>query len=290
MLFQAIASPFLTPFDGSFKYDDCLTTSETRVKKKKLKSKLKKEVDKLSELQRVMYADNRYSLLLVFQAMDAAGKDSTIRSVMSGINPAGCQVFSFKQPTSEELDHDFLWRTNKRLPERGRIGVFNRSYYEEVLVVRVHPSILESQQLPGYGPLAGVWEERYESILDLENHLARNGTIILKFWLNVSKEEQKNRFLSRLNEPEKHWKFSVGDIRERGLWDDYMQAYEEAISQTSRSWAPWYAIPADNKPYMRLAVAKIIRQSLESLNLSYPTVNEEEKNSFDEMKKILQKS
>jgi len=290
MPYQAIASPFLTPFDGSFKYDDCLTTSETRVKKIKLKSKLKKEVDKLSELQRVMYADNRYSLLLVFQAMDAAGKDSTIRSVMSGINPAGCQVFSFKQPTSEELDHDFLWRTNKRLPERGRIGVFNRSYYEEVLVVRVHPNILESQQLPGYGPLAGVWEERYESILDLENHLARNGTIILKFWLNVSKEEQKNRFLSRLNEPEKHWKFSAGDIRERGLWDDYMQAYEQAISQTSRSWAPWYAIPADNKPYMRLAVAKIIRQSLESLELSYPTVNEEEKNSFDEMKKILQKS
>ena len=290
MLYQAIASPFLTPFDGSFKYDDCLTTSETRVKKKKLKSKLKKEVDKLSELQRVMYAENRYSLLLVFQAMDAAGKDSTIRSVMSGINPAGCQVFSFKQPTSEELDHDFLWRTNKRLPERGRIGVFNRSYYEEVLVVRVHPSILKSQQLPGYGPLAGVWEERYESILDLENHLARNGTIILKFWLNVSKEEQKNRFLSRLNEPEKHWKFSAGDIRERGLWDDYMQAYEQAISRTSRSWAPWYAIPADNKPYMRLAVAKIIRQSLESLKLSYPTVNEEEKNSFDEMKKILQKS
>ncbi len=290
MPYQAIASPFLTPFDGSFKYDDCLTTSETRVKKKKLKSKLKKEVDKLSELQRVMYADNRYSLLLVFQAMDAAGKDSTIRSVMSGINPAGCQVFSFKQPTSEELDHDFLWRTNKRLPERGRIGVFNRSYYEEVLVVRVHPSILESQQLPGHGPLADVWEERYESILDLENHLARNGTIILKFWLNVSKKEQKNRFLSRLNEPEKHWKFSAGDIRERGLWDDYMQVYEQAISQTSRSWAPWYAIPADNKPYMRLAVAKIIRQSLESLNLSYPTVNEEEKKSFDEMKKILQKS
>lgn len=290
MSYQVIPSPFLTPFDGSFKYDECLTTPKIKVQKKKLKSRLKKEIDKLSELQRVMYADNRYSLLLVFQAMDAAGKDSTIRSVMSGINPAGCQVFSFKQPTSEELDHDFLWRTNKRLPERGRIGVFNRSYYEEVLVVRVHPSILESQQLPGYGPLAGVWEERYESILDLEKHLVRNGTIILKFWLNVSKEEQKNRFLSRLNEPEKHWKFSAGDIRERGLWDDYMQAYEQAISQTSRSWAPWYAIPADNKPYMRLAVAKIIRQSLESLNLSYPTVNEEEKISFDEMKKILQKS
>ena len=290
MPFIAIPSPYLASFDGSFQYDQCLTTAKQVAKKKKLKSKLKKEINKLSELQRVMYADNRHSLLLVFQAMDAAGKDSTIRSVMSGINPAGCQVFSFKQPTSEELDHDFLWRTNKRLPERGRIGVFNRSYYEEVLVVRVHPSILESQQLPSHLPAKGVWEERYESILDLEKHLARNGTIVLKFWLNVSKEEQKNRFLSRLNEPEKHWKFSAGDIRERGLWGDYMQAYEQAIAQTSRSWAPWYSIPADNKPYMRLAVARIIRKSLESLNLQYPAVTQEEKDSFDEMKGILEKS
>jgi len=290
MPFTAISSPYLASFDGSFQYDQCLTTAKQVAKKKKLKSKLKKEINKLSELQRVMYADNRHSLLLVFQAMDAAGKDSTIRSVMSGINPAGCQVFSFKQPTSEELDHDFLWRTNKRLPERGRIGVFNRSYYEEVLVVRVHPSILESQQLPSHLPAKGVWEERYESILDLEKHLARNGTIVLKFWLNVSKEEQKNRFLSRLNEPEKHWKFSAGDIRERGLWGDYMQAYEQAIAQTSRSWAPWYSIPADNKPYMRLAVARIIRKSLESLNLQYPAVTQEEKDSFDEMKGILEKS
>ena len=290
MPLTAIPSPYLTSFEGSFKYDQCLTTAKQVAKKKKLKSKLKKEINKLSELQRVMYADNRHSLLLVFQAMDAAGKDSTIRSVMSGINPAGCQVFSFKQPTSEELDHDFLWRTNKRLPERGRIGVFNRSYYEEVLVVRVHPSILESQQLPDHLPAKGVWEERYESILDLEKHLARNGTIVLKFWLNVSKEEQKNRFLSRLNEPEKHWKFSAGDIRERGLWDDYMQAYEQAIAQTSRPWAPWYAIPADNKPYMRLAIARIIRKSLESLNLQYPAVSQEEKDSFDEMKGILEKS
>ena len=290
MPFTAIPSPYLASFDGSFQYDQCLTTAKQVAKKKKLKSKLKKEINKLSELQRVMYADNRHSLLLVFQAMDAAGKDSTIRSVMSGINPAGCQVFSFKQPTSEELDHDFLWRTNKRLPERGRIGVFNRSYYEEVLVVRVHPSILESQQLPSHLPAKGVWDERYESILDLEKHLARNGTIVLKFWLNVSKEEQKNRFLSRLNEPEKHWKFSAGDIRERGLWGDYMQAYEQAIAQTSRSWAPWYSIPADNKPYMRLAVARIIRKSLESLNLQYPAVTQEEKDSFDEMKGILEKS
>jgi len=287
MLYQAIPSHFLTPFDGSFKYKDCVTAPQITGKKKKLKSKLKKEIAKLSELQRVMYADNRYSLLLIFQAMDAAGKDSTIRSVMSGINPAGCQVFSFKQPSSEELDHDFLWRTNKRLPERGRIGVFNRSYYEEVLVVRVHPSILQSQQLPVHRSLTETWDERYESILDIEKHLVRNGTIILKFWLNVSREEQKNRFLSRLNEPAKHWKFSAGDIRERGLWKDYMQSYELAISKTSRSWAPWYAIPADNKPYMRHAVAKIIRQSLESLDLKYPVVNKEEKDKFNEMKKIL---
>jgi len=290
MPFQAISSPYLTPFDGSFEYENCLSAPQITVKKKKLRSKLKKEISRLSELQRVMYADNRYSLLLVFQAMDAAGKDSTIRSVMSGINPAGCQVFSFKQPTREELDHDFLWRTNKRLPERGRIGVFNRSYYEEVLVVRVHPDILESQQLPAHRSLNNIWDERYESILDLEKHLARNGTLILKFWLNVSKEEQKNRFLSRLIEPEKHWKFSAGDIRERELWTDYMQAYEQAVSQTSRAWAPWYVIPADNKPYMRLTVAKIIRQSLESLRLEYPGVNEKEKDRFDEMKKILESS
>ncbi len=290
MPFKAISSPYLATFDGSFQYGDFPTVPEKIAKKKKLKSKLAKEINKLSTLQRVMYADNRYSLLLIFQAMDAAGKDSTIRSVLSGINPAGCQVFSFKQPTTEELDHDFLWRTNKCLPERGRIGVFNRSYYEEVLVVRVHPDILDSQQLPNHIPRADIWDERYESICNLEKHLVRNGTIILKFWLNVSMEEQKNRFLSRLKEPSKHWKFSAGDIRERGLWNDYMQAYEQAISKTSCSWAPWYVIPADNKPYMRLTVAKIIRQSLESLDLEYPTVNADKKNMFKEMKEILEKS
>jgi PPK2 family polyphosphate:nucleotide phosphotransferase len=290
MPFNAIPSPYLTSFDGSFQYERFLTAPQGPTKKKKLKSKLKKEIRKLSELQRVMYADNRYSLLLVFQAMDAAGKDSTIRSVMSGINPAGCQVFSFKQPTSEELDHDFLWRTNKRLPERGRIGIFNRSYYEEVLVVRVHPGILESQRLPRYSALPQLWSERYQSIRNQEEHLARNGTIVLKFWLNVSKEEQKNRFMSRLNEPKKHWKFSAGDIKERGHWKDYMHAYEEAIAQTSRPWAPWYVIPADDKPYMRLTVAKTIRKTLETLDLKYPSVDEEEKAKFDEMKTLLQES
>jgi PPK2 family polyphosphate:nucleotide phosphotransferase len=284
---NAVPNVYLTPFDGTFQYEDWLTAPPVVAKKKKLKSALKKEVKKLSELQRVMYADNRYSLLLVFQAMDAAGKDSTIRSVMSGINPAGCQVFSFKQPTAEELDHDFFWRTNKRLPERGRIGVFNRSYYEEVLVVRVHPSILESQRLPAQPDVSTLWNERYESIRNQEQHLARNGTVILKFWLNVSKEEQKNRFLSRLNEPEKHWKFSAGDIREREHWNEYMQAYQQAIAETSRHYAPWYAIPADNKPYMRYTVARIIRKTLESLNLNYPLVDEEEKARFEEMKGVL---
>jgi PPK2 family polyphosphate:nucleotide phosphotransferase len=187
-------------------------------------------------------------MLLVFQAMDAAGKDSTIRAVMEGINPAGCQVFSFKQPTSRDLDHDFLWRTSCSLPERGRIGIFNRSYYEEVLIVRVHPEILESQKLPDSVTLDTIWEERFESIRDLERPLARNGTIILKFWLNVSKEEQKARFLSRLEVPEKQWKFSNSDVRERRFWDDYMQVYEASLNATSRPWAPWYAIPADNKP------------------------------------------
>lgn len=287
-MYKAISSPCLAPFDGSFEYSRLSTLQQDPPKNKKLKSSLKKEIGKISELQRVMYADNRYSLLLVFQAMDAAGKDSTIRSVMSGINPAGCQVFSFKQPTSEELDHDFLWRTNKCLPERGRIGIFNRSYYEEVLVLRVHPGILASQRLPDVTPPPQVWDERYESIRGLEKHLTRNGTVILKFWLNVSKEEQKNRFLSRLNEPEKHWKFSAADIRERGHWDEYMQAYEKAIAETSRPWAPWYVIPADNKPYMRFTVANIIRQTMESLDLEYPSVDAGEKAKFDEMKTILQ--
>ncbi len=188
--------------------------------------------------------------------MDAAGKDSTIRSVMSGINPAGCQVFSFKKPSTTELDHDFLWRTNKSLPERGRIGIFNRSYYEEVLVVRVHPEILNYQNLPDAIEYKNIWQERYESIQDMEKHLARNGTIILKFWLNVSKDEQKNRFISRIDTQEKQWKWSSADLKERAHWDEYMQAYEEALNATSKPWAPWYAIPADDKPYIRTALPK----------------------------------
>ncbi len=287
-MFEAVPSPYLVPFDGTFARSESLTKIDDRPKKKVLKKELEEEVERLHELQRVVYAHDRHSLLLVFQAMDAAGKDSTIRAVMSGVNPAGCQVHSFKQPTPNELDHDFLWRTNRCMPERGKIGIFNRSYYEEVLVVRVHPEYLNYQQLPASLDLSNVWSERFESIRDMEQHMARNGTVVLKFWLNVSKEEQRNRFLSRLDEPHKNWKFSSGDVEERGHWKDYMQAYDEALNATSRPWAPWYAIPADDKPYMRLTVAKIIRQTMESLALEYPKVDKKERARFDEMRKLLE--
>ena len=213
--------------------------------------------------------------------MDAAGKDSTIRSVMSGINPAGCQVFSFKKPSDKELDHDFLWRTSKCLPERGRIGIFNRSYYEEVLVVKVHPEILGYQNLPDKINLKTIWQKRYESICEHEKHLARNGTVILKFWLNVSKAEQKNRFLSRIDEQEKHWKWSSADLKERKCWDDYMSAYEDALNATSKSWAPWYAIPADDKPFMRYCVADILKNTLQSLGLKFPSLGVKEKGNLE---------
>jgi PPK2 family polyphosphate:nucleotide phosphotransferase len=277
-MFEANQSKFLVPTDGSFS----LSTTSTKPpssydENKDYKKKLKKINESIQDLQRILYAFNKHSVLLVFQAMDAAGKDSTIRAVMSGINPAGCQVFSFKKPSSKELDHDFLWRTNKCLPERGRIGIFNRSYYEEVLVVRVHPKILEFQNLPDKVDLNTIWNDRFQSIQELEKHLARNGTVILKFWLNVSKDEQKNRFLSRIDTQEKRWKWSSADLNERKCWDDYMHAYEDALRCTSKSWAPWYAIPADDKPYMRYSVAKIVKQTLESLNLKHPTLSEEER-------------
>ena len=289
-MFNAIGSPYLVPFDGNFNRSNFPTCPPEDVpKNKKLKRRLGICIEKMAKLQRVFYAHDRYALLLIFQAMDAGGKDSTIRAVMSGINPAGCQVFSFKQPSAEALDHDFLWRSSKRLPERGRIGIFNRSYYEEVLVVRVHPEILDNQKLPGKPNLKTIWKQRYKSIRDYEKHLARNGTIILKFWLNVSPEEQRQRFLSRLNEPEKHWKFSSADLKERSFWPSYMAAYEDALNATSRPWAPWYAIPADNKPYMRLTVARIIANTLKSLKLRYPEVNKKERARFDEMRQILMK-
>jgi PPK2 family polyphosphate:nucleotide phosphotransferase len=283
------ASQYLVPFDGSFRYTAMPTSPPAEAKgKKDLRRELNGLVKQLQKLQRVFYAHDHHSLLLVFQAMDAAGKDGTIRAVMSGVNPAGCQVYSFKQPSATELDHDFLWRTARCLPERGRIGIFNRSYYEEVLVVRVHPEYLQAQRLPDQAPGEEFWEQRLSSIRDHELHLARNGTVILKFWLNVSREEQRQRFLSRLDEPEKNWKFSAGDVRERGYWDDYMQAYEQALAATSRPWAPWFAIPADNKPYMRVCVAETIVSTLESLSLNYPRVSAREKERFDEMRALLE--
>ena len=243
----------------------------------------------MAQLQHTLYAEDKYALLLIFQAIDAAGKDSTIRAVMSGVNPAGCQVFSFKQPSARELDHDFLWRTTCSLPERGRIGVFNRSYYEEVLVVRVHPEFLQAQKLPYKINLKQLWKKRYEAIRDHEKHLVHSGIIVLKFWLHVSKDEQRNRFLSRLEEPHKNFKFSINDVNERRYWNDYMLAYQDALNATSRSWAPWYAIPADDKPYMRMLVADIIVRTMKKLRLSYPSVDPEEQARFKEIYQELKK-
>ncbi len=287
-MFTAVASPYLVKDDDKFRVKKAVTTPpKDAADKKKCKKRLAKRIDAIADLQRMLYAHDRYAVLLIFQAMDAAGKDGTIRAVMSGINPAGCQVFSFKQPSPEELDHDFLWRTATRLPERGRIGIFNRSYYEEVLVVKVHPEYLEAQKLPENTDLKNIWQQRYQSICDHEKHLAHNGTVILKFWLNVSLEEQRRRFLARIDEPSKNWKFSAGDVNERKFWSDYMAAYEAAINATSHPWAPWYAIPADNKPFMRMCVADIIVQRLEKLNLAYPKVDAGEKTRFAEMRAML---
>ena len=287
-MFEAVASPYLVGKDGRFRVMDAATAPpEDAPGKKECKRRLAKQIDEISDLQRMLYAHDRFAILLVFQAMDAAGKDGTIRAVMSGINPAGCQVFSFKQPSPEELDHDFLWRTARRLPERGRIGIFNRSYYEEVLVVSVHPDYLKAQKLPGDVDLDRIWQQRYDSISDHEKHLARNGTIILKFWLNVSRAEQRRRFLARIDQPSKNWKFSAGDVNERKFWQDYMAAYEDAIRATSRPWAPWYAIPADDKPFMRLCVAEIIVESLKKLGLTYPNVGDDEKARFAELRAML---
>lgn len=287
-MFEAIPSDFLVPFDGSFRVAAAPTGPPEGVRgKKALKSELKDHIKRVHTMQDVLYAADRKSVLLVFQAMDAAGKDGTIRAVMTGINPAGCQVVSFKQPSKEELDHDFLWRTTRKLPERGRIGIFNRSYYEEVLVVKVHPGILEHQRLPWRTDAPDVWEHRLASIRDFEEHLARNGTVVLKFFLNVSRGEQKRRFLDRIDERSKNWKFSAGDVRERQHWDDYMVAYQDALRATSRPWAPWYAIPADNKSFMRATVADIVASTLESLGLRYPELDETERSRLDEMRALL---
>ncbi|AMV37919.1 polyphosphate kinase 2 family protein [Planctomyces sp. SH-PL62] len=237
---------------------------------------LARSVAELAEAQERLYASDAWSVLVVLQAMDAAGKDGTIKHVMSGVNPQGCQVFSFKQPSVEELDHNFLWRYTKALPERGRIGIFNRSYYEEVLVVRVHPELAHAERIPGSRIDESFWSGRFEDINNLERHLDRNGTKVLKFFLDVSKEEQRRRFLKRLDDPTRHWKFSPSDISERGRWDDYMKAYEEAISATSTPWAPWHVVPADHKWVARAIVAHTIAEALDDLNLKYPEVTPEQ--------------
>ncbi len=271
---SAPPSELLVPFDGSFRVADAPTRPPGPVDKADLKKRQREHTRTIYDLQRKLYADDRFAALFVFQALDAGGKDGTIRNVFTGVNPAGFQVSSFKAPSDEELDHDFLWRIARRLPERGRIGVFNRSHYEEVLVVRVHPEFLERQRLPRY-ELDAIWAERYESIRTFEKHLADNGTIIVKFFLNVSLAQQKHRFLRRIDKPSKNWKFNSGDVRERKRWPEYMRAFEDALNETSRPWAPWYAIPADSKPYMRLQVARIVRETLESLGVDFPEIDDE---------------
>jgi len=246
--------------------------------------------DEINDLQRMMYAHDRYSMLLIFQAMDAAGKDGTIRAIMSGVNAHGVAVHAFKQPSEEEVEHDFLWRTTIRLPQRGRIGIFNRSYYEEVLVVRVHPEILhETQKLPAerIRNLGELWEHRYESIRDFEAHLWRNGTKVVKFFLHLGRDEQRERFLDRIDEPDKNWKFSEGDVEERKFWGDYQQAYEDAINATATSEAPWFVIPADDKKNMRLMVAQVILEQLRSLDMKYPEVTEERREQLRRYRKRL---
>ena len=244
-------------------------------------------VEALAAMQDILYAQDKWSLLVIFQAMDAAGKDGAIKHVMSGVNPQGCQVSSFKAPSSEELDHDFLWRCQKLLPERGRIGIFNRSYYEEVLVVRVHEAILKGQKLPEKLITEAIWEERFEDIRNFEKYLNRNGTVVIKIFLNVSKEEQKERFIERIDDPDKNWKFSAGDVKERGYWNDYMHAYEELIKNTSTDKSPWYVIPADDKSYARIAIASAIITALDDMELEYPTVSPEKIADLKAAKKAL---
>ena len=287
-MFEAVKSPYLVPFDDSFRIGAAPTAPpDDAPNKSKLQRQIQASVRKLDPLQQKLYADDRWGVLLVFQAMDAAGKDSTIRAILRGINPQGCQVFSFKQPSAQELDHDFLWRIACHLPERGRIGVFNRSHYEEVLVVRVNPGYLGPQKLPRDLPPEELWGERYESILDFERHVARSGFVVLKFFLNISKEEQADRFRRRIDRPDKNWKFSEADLEVREQWDAYMEAYEAALNATSRPWAPWYAIPADDKPYTRMTVAGIVQQSMESLDLEYPQGDRERRKELQAMRKRI---
>lgn len=272
----------VSDFDSSFTGD---------LSKQDAKEQLAKDIEKLSELQSMLYAQDRYSILIIFQAMDAAGKDGTIKHVMSGINPQGCQVYSFKQPSAEELDHDYLWRINRSLPERGRIGIFNRSHYEDVLIAKVHPEIILSNKLPSVETINDIdpdfWKRRYRQINDFERYLTENGTIVLKFFLNVSKAEQKNRFMERLDDASKNWKFSSADIKERQFWEDYMNAYADVLTETSTELAPWYIIPADNKWFMRYAVGRIICDRMQQLDLHYPKLSKEGLERLEECKKSV---
>jgi PPK2 family polyphosphate:nucleotide phosphotransferase len=273
---RKLANPYKVTGDGKFRlkdFDPDDIGGFRQEDKARAKEALEIGVEALATLQDMLYAQDHWALLLVFQAMDAAGKDGAIKHVMSGVNPQGCQVVSFKAPTSEDLDHDFLWRCNRNLPERGRIGIFNRSYYEEVLVVKVHSAILDGQKLPPERRTKDIWKERYRDIRDYERYLDANGVVVRKFYLNVSRKEQKRRFLERIDEPEKNWKFSAADVRERAYWDDYMKAYEDAIAETATPEAPWYVVPADNKWYTRTVVAAAVIDALASLNLRYPTVD-----------------
>jgi PPK2 family polyphosphate:nucleotide phosphotransferase len=257
---------------------------------KQYRELMQKQMAKLSSLQRLHYASHRYALLLIFQGMDGAGKDGAIRHVMSGVNPEGCEVFSFKQPSAEELDHDFLWRSTCRLPERGRIGIFNRSYYEEVLVVRVHPEILRNQGLPEQlRDERSIWNQRYESIVDMENHLHRSGTLTVKIFLHLSYAEQRKRFLARIDESDKNWKFSASDIHERKYWNDYVKAYEDCLRATSTRHAPWYVVPADDKENARLIISQIVLDALEELKVAYPKTTAKRRLELQEVKKLLMK-
>jgi PPK2 family polyphosphate:nucleotide phosphotransferase len=258
--------------------------------KKQYKKILREHITEMSALQSLLYASNSYAVLIIFQGMDAAGKDSAIKHVMSGVNPQGCEVHSFKHPSMEELEHDFLWRTTRYLPERGRIGIFNRSYYEEVLIVRVHPEILHSEGLPKeLLDEKTIWRDRYRSIVDLENHLYRNGTRIVKFFLHVSKDEQRRRFLARIDEPDKNWKFSRGDLEERKFWNDYMKAYEACLSATSSREAPWYVVPADDKRNARLIISRTILDTLHGLEMAYPELSKKQQKELRELRRLLTK-
>jgi PPK2 family polyphosphate:nucleotide phosphotransferase len=276
--------------DNNFKLKDYETKASFDLgsnEKTIVKETLELGVEALAAMQDTLYAQDKWSVLLIFQAMDAAGKDGAIKHVMSGVNPQGCQVFSFKAPSSEDLDHDFLWRCQKHLPERGRIGIFNRSYYEEVLVVRVHEEILQNQKLAKELITENIWEERFKDIRNFEKYLNRNGTIVIKFFLNVSKKEQKKRFIERVDDPNKNWKFSAADAKERGYWDDYMHAYEELIKNTSTEKSPWYVIPADDKPYARIAIASAIINAMDELNLEYPKVSKAKITELQAVKQAL---